>query len=156
MHSMLNVVSKMYKSGLDIKVSIVWGAPASGKTTYVRNHMQDGDLVVDLDLIKQSLSMQGKTETGDNFLNIALSIREHIYELIEYREVINTNHVWVIAGLPKRDDREYLFNRLQADEIIQIKATKKECIVHADSDDERKDKRIQHKIIHKWFAQYTK
>lgn len=155
MLSMLNVVSLMYSDGLDIKVSIVWGAPASGKTTYVREHMQDGDLIVDLDLIKQSLSMQGKTQTGDSFLNLALSIREHIYELIEYREVIKTNHVWVIAGLPKQMDREYLYNRLQANEMIYIKATKKECIQRAYDDAERTDKEIQHMIISKWFRQYT-
>lgn len=146
----------MYNDGVDIKVSIVWGAPASGKTTYVIKHMDDGDVVVDLDLIKQSLSMQGKTQTGDNFLNLALSIREHIYELIEYREVIKCNRVWVVAGLPKREDREYLFNRLQADNLIHIKATKKECIERADNDSDREDKQLQRMIINKWFRQYSK
>jgi len=39
-----------------IKVYIVYGSPASGKTTYVRDHMSDGDMVVDLDMIGQALS----------------------------------------------------------------------------------------------------
>lgn len=141
---------------MDTEVVIVWGCPGSGKTTYVKKHMKPGDMVVDLDYIKQSISMTGKTEARDNYLNVALSIREHLYELIEYRELINSPTVWIVAGLPNKDDREYLFNRLLADRMIHIKATKRECIQRAMNDKERKDKEIQLMIIDKWFRQYTK
>lgn len=35
-----------------MEVIIVCGAPASGKTTYVKNNMTIGDLVIDLDAIR--------------------------------------------------------------------------------------------------------
>jgi len=73
---------KFDKNGslVPVDVYIVWGSPASGKTTYVKKHMEGGDLVVDLDLIKQSISMKEKTTAGDNLLNVALSVREHCNE----------------------------------------------------------------------------
>ncbi|MBS4191200.1 AAA family ATPase [Bacillus sp. FJAT-49705] len=140
-----------YKEGNDIKVYIVWGSPASGKTTYVKKHMHVGDMVVDLDYLKQSISLAGKTNTGDNLLNVSLSIREHIYSLIEYRELMRCNNIWVVAGLPKQIDREYLFNRLRATDIIHIHATREECVQRAINDDERSDKDLQLLIINKWF-----
>lgn len=144
----------MYRVDNDIRVYIVWGSPGSGKTTYVKNNMDKGDMVVDLDLIKQSISMASKTNATDNLLNTALSIQEHLYNLIEYREVIRCNNIWVVAGLPNAIDREYLKNRLRA-ELIQIKATKEECIDRAMKDDEREDKELQMRIIDKWFANFT-
>ena len=38
------------------KIIIVHGAPASGKTTYVHKHREPGDLIVDLDAIKDAIS----------------------------------------------------------------------------------------------------
>ena len=132
-----------------IDVYIVWGSPGSGKTTHVRNNMVNGDLVVDLDLIKQSLSLKGKTEAHDNLINIALSVREHIYKIIEHRK-LNCNNVWVVAGLPDADERMKLQKRLNAKSIF-IDASKEKCIYQAMNDEEREDKEIQIKIINKWF-----
>ena len=135
-----------------IKVYIVWGPPASGKTTYVRKHMQPGDLVVDLDLIKQAISMCGKTEAPDTLLPTALSIREHIYGLIERRE-IDCQTVWVVAGLPRADEREALARRLGA-ELIRIEATEQECLERAMADAERTDKAKQRWVIERWFREF--
>ena len=136
-----------------MKVFIVWGSPGSGKTTYVREHMEWGDLIVDLDLIKQSISMEDKTNASFTLLGTALSIREHLYDLIGRREVTALN-AWVVAGLPKREGRIALKERLNADELIHIEATKEECIERAMKDDERTNKDLQMQIIDKWFRAY--
>lgn len=133
-------------------VYIVWGSPASGKSTYVRNHMDEGDLVIDLDLIKQSLSMSDKTNAKDNLLITALSVREHLYKLVESNEVI-CNNVWVVSGLPAKESRNRLKQRLGA-ELIYIKATKEQCYERALNDDERTNKELQKRIIDKWFETY--
>ena len=132
-----------YNRLYDIDVYIVYGSPASGKTTYVKKHMEEGDMVVDLDLIKQSISMRAKSDVPDNLLNIAFRIRDYLYDIIEYREELECNNIWVIASLPLDIDREYLFNRLQATKIIYIEATKEECIERAMADEERTNKEIQ-------------
>lgn len=148
---------KFNKDGdlVPIDVYIVWGSPASGKTTYVKEHMEQGDLVVDLDLIKQSLSMAYKTSTTDNLLDIALKIRDGIYESIRERD-ISCNNVWVVAGLPRKEDRDKLKDYIRATELIHIEATYEECIERANKDPERKDKHKQYEIINKWFEKYYK
>lgn len=132
-------------------VFIVWGAPASGKNTYVKRHKGKYDLVVDLDLIIASLSMtNGKTVTED-YLPFALDIRELLYSLIERRTYF-FEKAWVIATLPKKDERLKLQHRLKA-ELIYIDTPKEECIERARRDDERPNKDLQFRIINKFFDQ---
>ena len=137
---------------VSMRVVIVWGPPASGKTTYVRKHMTVGDLVVDLDLIKQAISMAGKTEAGDNLLPTALRIREMLYQLVARREV-GCDTAWIVASLPRRAEREELKLRLRA-ELVQMRASMQECISRALADPERLDKELQARIIERWFSQY--
>lgn len=134
------------------KIYIVYGPPASGKTTYVCNNRVHGDMVVDLDLIQQAISLNGKTDTPINLLNTALDIREHIYSLVENKK-IDCKNIWVVASLPRKKERSELATRLGA-ELIFMYATKSECFKRADADSERKDKHIQHAIITKWFEDY--
>lgn len=141
-----------YGEMVSTRVVIVYGSPASGKTTYVRQNMKDGDMVVDLDHIKQAISMTGKTEAPDTLLNAALAIREFIYGLIERREV-SCDAVWVVAALPKKKDREELRRRLNA-ELVFCKAAKAECIKRAYKDSDRSDKDMQVRIIERWFRNY--
>ncbi len=138
---------------LPMGVNIVWGSPASGKTTYVKKHMEEGDMVVDLDLIKQSISLKTKTECNDNLLSTAIMIREMLYDLIRKREV-DCNNVWVVAGLPKQEERDALETHVRATQIIFIEATQEECIARAMNDNERKDKAKQLEVIEKWFKQF--
>ena len=136
------------------RVVVVWGSPGSGKTTYVKQRMHAGDMVVDLDYIKQAISMQGKTASISNLMPVALDIREHIYDLISKRDIIQTETVWVVAGLPKHEDREYTRRRLRPNDMVHINSDMERCIEQAMSDAERHDKDIQVKIIRKWFEDY--
>lgn len=134
------------------KVFIVHGAPGSGKTTYVKEHMDNGDLIVDLDNIKQAISLCNKTEAPDNLLDISNDIKELLYKRIESKEV-NAKTIWVIAGLPTRKQRSELASRLHA-ELIHIDTDISICIERILLDDERKDKEIQMKILDSYFAYY--
>jgi len=135
-------------------VYIVWGSPGSGKTTYVKSKMNIGDMVVDLDLIKQAISMQGKTQATDNLLDASIKIRDFIYTLIQNREV-DTKTIWVVAGLPRREDRQKLKGYLKA-ELIYIDATIEQCIVRVKADTDRLDKELQVDIVNKWWKQYQR
>lgn len=134
------------------RVVLVWGSPGSGKSYYVKQNMKNGDLVVDLDLIKQAISFKGKTEASDNLLPIALAIRDFIYEMIEYR--MFDVDVWVIAGVPTQIERDYIINKLNIDEVVFIDKSKQVCIQQAIDDEERKNKNLQIKIIEKWFGKF--
>ena len=83
-----------------------------------------------------------------------MDIREHIYDLISKRDIIQTDTVWVVAGLPKHEDREYTRRRLRPNDMVHINSDMERCIEQAMSDAERHDKDIQVKIIRKWFEDY--
>src|SRR5690554_3560909 len=130
------------------KVIIVWGAPGSGKTTYVKKNMKYGDMVIDLDFIKQAISFQEKTEAPDSLLDVALKVRELLYSIVAGRQIPECT-VWVVAGLPSYKERKELKNRLQANELIFMKASREQCIRRVLADDTRKDKELQRKIVAK-------
>ena len=140
---------------IDAKVYIVYGSPGSGKSRHVKDHMVVGDMVVDLDLIAQSIGLQGKTETPLGLLDTVISIREHMYGMIAQRNV-KCESVWVIAGLPKRYERDELSKRLRADDLIFMDVSKDECIERAMNDKERTDKDKQYQIIYRWFNEFEK
>lgn len=131
---------------------IVYGAPASGKSTYVRKHKVKGDLILDLDLIKQAISMCDKTSAPDNLINIVLAIRDTVYGLIE-NSAVDSKHIWIIGALPNKKERTDLAQRLNA-QLIFINAEYNECLARANSDTERKDKVKQEWLIKKWFESY--
>lgn len=133
------------------KVFLICGAPASGKSTYVNEHKKNGDLVVDLDNIRQALGAPDKT--SEMFTDLVLKVRKVIYKEIS-DEKINCENIWVISGLPNALERERTANSLNA-EIIFINTSYDECIRRAEFDDSRKDKVVQRKIIYKYFKRLT-
>lgn len=137
---------------VQMKVYVVHGSPASGKTSYVREHMSPGDLVVDLDYIKQAISFCTPIDAPENLLNVAIGVRDYLYELIEERAVDCCN-VWVVACLPKRDERRELIERLDA-EPVHCSADYHECIERARYDDEGRDVTLRRALIDKYFEQY--
>lgn len=137
---------------VQMKVYIVHGSPASGKSTLVCSRMSAGDLVVDLDSIKQAISYKPAREAPDSLVSVALGVREYLYRLIEDRAV-DCRNVWVIATLPRKKERQELAERLGA-ELIHCSADYHECIRRAGNDAERRDKTLQRALIDKYFEQY--
>lgn len=137
------------------QVIIVWGAPASGKTTYARNAMGQGDILVDVDQIIQCFTGLSNKDTDNRlirpYLPFALAIRDYIYRLIaDEAETYNIATAYVIAGLPSKAERLELANRLQA-KLIHIDTPREDCIAQAQRDTNRTDKAHQEKIINNYF-----
>lgn len=128
---------------------IVWGAPASGKSTYVRANMFPGDLVVDLDALKSALTYQEREGSADNLLPVIFSVRDHLYQLIADR-VPDCRTVWIIGCLPKRKEREELASMLDA-ELMRMDAGYHECIRRASEDSGRANKQLQRALIDRFF-----
>lgn len=137
----------------ETRVYVVHGCIGAGKTTYVREHMQKGDLVVDLDYIKQALSIaQHRDDVGDNYIQIALSVKEYLLQQIEKRNYDSKN-VFVIGILPNKKERQQLIKRLKAQEI-HINKSRNECVENIMYDDSRKDKDKYVKWIDNYFIKY--
>lgn len=133
-------------------VYIVHGAPGSGKTTFVKDNMKSGDLIVDLDLIKHAISMCSKAQVLDNLYEVSESIRELLYERIESKR-IDSKTIWIISMLPTREARQQLQLRFDA-KLIHIDTDIDACVERILNDDEREDKEFQMKLIDKYFGHY--
>lgn len=137
-----------------VNVYIVYGAPASGKTTYVIKHKNDWDLVVDIDMILQSISLMPKGKADEAVLKVAFNILDMLYERIESGD-IQCKNVWVVSSLPKAKQRNELAKRLKA-KLILIDTDIRECLDRANKDSDREDKELQYRIIEKWFRDYER
>lgn len=136
------------------RVAIVWGPPGCGKSSYIRQHMDPTDLVVDLDLIRQALTMGRRESAANNLVSLTIAVREGLYKLIEARdERVDCKTVWIAATLPRRGEREELARRLRA-ELVFVGQPFEVCLEQVMADPERTDKLLQREIIERWFEQY--
>lgn len=135
------------------KVYIVYGPPLSGKKSFVKENMQRGDIVVDMDRLYEAVSMQSTYDKPNNLLTNVINIRTLLLDNIKTRYGKWYN-AWIIGGYADRFKRERLAEELGA-EIIYIEATKEECYARLKADMDR-----QYRInewqgyIDKWFEEY--
>jgi hypothetical protein len=54
---------------------VITGPPCSGKTTYVRNHAQPGDIVIDFDTLAQALGSPVSHDHDPHVRNITIAMR---------------------------------------------------------------------------------
>jgi len=80
------------------QVIIVTGAPGSGKTTYVREHMADGDLVWDWDEIMHAITNRpSHSECPEGAMDFVLGMRERFCAIAAHSET-GIGRVWVIVS----------------------------------------------------------
>jgi len=77
------------------RVVIVYGLPASGKTTYVLNTMERGDIIVDMDRLAEAISGLPRHSRAETLLPFTASARDAIYARLRRPSDINT--AWIIT-----------------------------------------------------------
>lgn len=136
------------------KVYIVYGPPLSGKKTFVKENMERGDIVVDMDKLYEAVSMLPSYDKPDNLLTNVINIRALLLDNIKTRYGKWYN-AWVIGGYADRFKRERLCDELGA-ELIYIEATKEECYARLDMDEGRRYRVDEwQKYIDEWFEKYS-
>lgn len=133
-------------------VNIVHGAPASGKTTYVKENKGKYDIVFDLDYIRMALTLSDDRNHIPDTLRFAFDMQESFFQAIEERRHY-TETAWIIVTMPTVLDRKMLAERLKAN-LIHIDTAEEECINRAISDSSRPDKDKQKEIIRKYFDRF--
>ena len=108
------------------QVYLVYGSPLSGKTTWVKDNMSAGDLVVDMDSIWECISGQPRYIKPKRLTQNAFAVRDCLIDMIRTRRG-NWLNAYLIGGYPLISERERYCRNLGAREIF-IDTPKDVCI----------------------------
>lgn len=109
------------------EIVIVCGSPAAGKTTYIQNNKNDGDIVIDMDAINSDICVIS-TETD----------RQRLIRILEERNkrlkeaALSRKKVWFIASAPYQSHRDWWQNMLGG-EIILLDVPLSVCLERIDA-----------------------
>lgn len=132
--------------GFRQKVYLVYGAPCSGKTTWVRNVAFDDDLILDLDSIWEAVCKADRLHKPNRLKANVFGVRDCLIDMIRTRTG-KWRNAYIIGTYALRSDRDRICNLLDATPIY-IESTYDECISRA-PDENWKD------FICEWFETFS-
>lgn len=137
------------------KVYYIYGAPCSGKTTFVNSIKGNSDIVVDMDNIWQCITGGQRYEKPNALKQNAFAIRDFLIDMIRTRSG-RWENAYIIEGGALRSDRERKATTLGA-QLLFIDESKETCLERLRRDTERTEeqKKEWSKYIDQWFNDYT-
>ena len=120
---------RRFEFGGGHEVYIVYGSPCSGKSTYVNQVSQRGDLIVDFDAIMQAISACPYHYHLNCLKKPAFAIRDTLLEQVRMR-VGYWRDAYIVGGYPRKLQREQLAARLGA-ELIYVETTREQAKLNA-------------------------
>ena len=135
------------------QVFLVYGSPLSGKSTWVKDNMVEGDLIIDVDSIWQCVSGLNRYQKPARLKGIVFKLRDELLNAVKYR-LGKWNNAYVIGGYPLQSERERLSKELGAREIF-IDTSKEECLQRLEALDDGRDKEEWAKYIEEWHKRFN-
>lgn len=135
------------------KVYLVYGAPLSGKTSWVKDNMIEGDLVVDMDSIWQCVSGLERYSKPKRLNAVVFKLRDALLDSVKYR-LGKWKTAYIIGGYPLTAERERLCREMGAEEVL-IDTPKEECLRRLEADEVRGRLEEYKGFIEEWFERYT-
>lgn len=150
-----NEIHSRFGYGSERKVYLVYGAPLSGKTTFVQKVKGNSDLVVDVDNIWQCVTGGKRYEKPNALRANVFAVRDCLLDMVRTRAG-KWERAFVIYGGARESDRMRLSDALGA-EVIYIDTDKETCLIRLASDDTRTEtqKAEWKQYILQWFDDYT-
>ena len=141
---------------IERKVYIVTGAACSGKTTFVREHMREGDIVLDIDDLWETLSGQPRYIKPNAIKPIVFNTRALIKEQIA-KGAGTWRNAYIIESLPLATDRKREAEKYKAHnvEIITMEASREECLNRLYMMPNGRDIKAYEEYINDYFSDYT-
>ena len=137
------------------KVYYVYGAPCSGKTTFVNEIKGNSDIIVDMDNIWQCITGGERYEKPNALKVNAFAIRDCLIDMIRTRAG-SWEKAFVIEGGARQAERARKIALLGA-EAVFIDTDKETCLMRLASDLTRSQalKKEWEKYINNWFEEYS-
>lgn len=129
-------------------VTVVCGPPGAGKSTYVREAMEPGDLILDMDLIYRALT--DGPDKPNAILPFAAEARDAVLARLSRRNQLR--HAWIVTSAPRRADREP-YIRAGARLIMRL-ADPRECKRRILADPGRASDVDWLRLVDEWWANY--
>lgn len=134
------------------EIFLVYGSPLSGKTTWAKDNMDEGDLLIDIDNIWECVSGCERYVKPKRLNAVVFGVRDELMRMVKYK-VGKWNNAYIVGGFPLISERERLCKTLGAREIY-IECTKDECLSRLELSDNI-DKSEWKKYIDDWWKKYT-
>lgn len=136
------------------KVYVVYGAPCSGKTSWVQQNKGNSDFVLDMDNIWQCITAGSRYDKPNALKQNAFTIRDCMMDMVKTRAG-KWERAFVIIGGAVKSDRQRVIERLSAEGVF-IQETQETCLNRLLRDDTRtkQQKDEWRKFILKWFEDY--
>lgn len=134
------------------KVYLITGAPCSGKTTFARERMQAGDLILDIDDIWQQISGQPRYTKPSSLKPVVFKTRDAQEEQVRMRAGTWRN-AFIIKSLPLPMDRAREAEKLGA-EVITLDTSKEECLERLHNNPNGRNVAEYEGFINNYFAMF--
>ena len=134
------------------EIFLVYGSPLCGKSTFAKENMNEGDLLLDIDNIWECVSGCDRYIKPKRLNAVVFGVRDELMRMIKYR-VGRWKNAYIVGGFPLISERERLCKELGAREIF-IDTSKEECIRRLEASQGR-DKAEWLKYIDDWWRKYT-
>lgn len=99
-----------------MKINIVCGLPASGKSTYVKHHMTEHDLIYDYDELMQALTGLPSRHRNHDVHDYIMLFFDQMLRKLKAEQTFN--NVWIIRTLPDEKIDSLLANYHQLNHIV--------------------------------------
>jgi predicted kinase len=133
-------------------ITVVTGAPCSGKSTHVAQHATTGDIVIDMDRIALALTVDGAThhDYDEKLRSVARAARNAaVKQALSVAQGERYLNVWIIHTDPSANDRQ-MYRAMNA-RIMEIDPGKQICLERLGSRPER-NKMVARKVIEDYYA----
>lgn len=153
-HRCHNRIHQKLRYGEDVRqIYLVYGSPMSGKTTWVKEVMNEGDLVIDMDSIWQCVSGSDRYTKPARLNSVAFGVRDCLLDMVKYRHGKWLN-AYIIGGYPLISERERLCKTLGAREIY-IDTSHEKCIARLIDCNDGRNIDDWKKYIDDWWKKYA-
>lgn len=119
------------------KVYMIWGAPCSGKNTFVNANKGGNDIIVDMDALWMAITGGAKYFKPEALKTNVFLLRNTLLDQVKTRTG-KWNTAYILSTEPRRASRERICREINA-EPIQIKVTREEALKRLTADKERKN-----------------
>jgi 5-methylcytosine-specific restriction protein A len=135
-------------------LTIIFGPPGGGKSTYARAAMQGHDKLIDVDEIMARLAGTEVHQAPDTFLARALSIRNG--ELARLANVRVDHRTFFIVSAPTATERDWWRAKLRPCDHVLIMPARSVCIERLRQDHGRGNRKGEYvRACYRWFARFT-